>query len=196
MKHMFYSLLSMTLMLLAAGSLQAQNELALFELKGPVAKVVPDIVDTGDLWMTYFLEFSPEGTLQKAQYFSVLDPRNGSYEVKKDASGRIVQLDAVEGEGIRIVRYHYDGSGRVTGQDWSYDNIDFDEVFDMGKTRITYDGNGNKVKVVIEHSDGTPSEIITYTDYQFDARGNWISRKMTWPGQYDHHLETREITYF
>lgn len=196
MKHMFYSLLSMTLMLLAAGSLQAQNDLALFELKGPVAKVVPDIVDTGDLWMTYFLEFSPEGKLQKAQHFSVLDPKNGSYEVKKDASGRIVQLDAVEGEGIRIVRYHYDGSGRVTGQDWSYDNIDFDEVFDMGKTRITYDGNGNKVKVVIEHADGTPAETITYTDYQFDARGNWISRKMTWPLQYENHVETREITYF
>ena len=183
------------LLLTLAHSLQAQDDRAIFELKGSVSQVVPDVIDMGDPWMTYQLAFSPSGKLLKVNLFDINDPRNGSYELKRDGSGRIVELSSVEGEGLRVIRYRYDAAGRVTGQDWLYDNIDFDEVIEMGGTSISYDKDGNKVKVTIKYPDGRPSETVTYTYLKFDEAGNWTSRKMTRPGQYENHTETRTIRY-
>ena len=183
-------------LLAAAPFLPAQNDRAVFELNGPVTRVVPHVIEMGDLWMTYEMEFSPEGTLQKiGGFYTIKEGNTGNHEVKRDERGRLVEVSSTEGDGLRIIRYHYDGEGRVSGEDWLFENIDFDTEVPMGSVRFSYDDYGNKIRADIRYNDGAPSETITYSYDKFDDAGNWVSRTMNWPGKYENCAETRDIEY-
>jgi hypothetical protein len=185
-----------TALLSAATSLLAQNDRAVFELGGPVTRVVPHVIEMGDLWMTYEMEFSPEGTLQKiGGFYTVREGKTGDHELKRDESGRLVEASSTEGDGVRIIRYHYDDEGRVSGEDWLFENIDFDSEVQTGSVRFSYDDYGNKIRADIQYADESPSETITYSYDKFDDHGNWVSRTMNWPGKYESHTETRDIEY-
>ena len=185
-----------TFLLAAAPFLPAQNDRAVFELGGPVTRVVPHVIEMGDLWMTYEMEFSPEGTLQKiGGFYTVKEGNTGDHELKRDERGRLVEVSSTEGDGLRIIRYHYDGEGRVSGEDWLFENIDFDTEVQMGSVRFSYDDYGNKIRADIRYNDGAPSETITYSYDKFDDAGNWVTRSINWPGKYENYQETRDITY-
>ena len=186
----------LAVLLAAAPSLPAQDDRAVFELGGPVTRVVPHVIEMGDLWMTYEKEFSPEGTLQKiGGFYTVKDGKTGDHELKRDESGRLVEVSSVEGDGLRIIRYHYDREGRVYSEDWIFENIDFDTEVQTGSVRFSYDDYGNKIRADIRYTDGTPSETIIYSYNKFDENGNWVSRTMDGPGKYENYTETREIEY-
>lgn len=182
--------------LFLAHSLQAQDDRAVFELSGPVTRVVSHVVDMGDLWMTYELGFSQEGTLQTIDgFYSLRDGGSGDYELKRGDNGRISQVSSTEGDGLRVIRYHYDREGRVTGQDWIFENIDFDTEVTTGSVQFSYDDYGNKIRADIQYTNGAPSESILYSYDKFDEYGNWVSRTMNWPGKYENYTETRDIEY-
>ena len=126
-------------LLAAAPSLPAQDDRAVFELGGPVTRVVPHVIEMGDLWMTYEKEFSPEGTLQKiGGFYTVKEGKTGDHELKRDESGRLVEVSSVEGDGLRIIRYLYDREGRVYSEDWIFENIDFDTEVQTGSVRLYF----------------------------------------------------------
>ena len=109
--------------------------------------------------------------------------------------GRLREISSVAGDGMCIVRFQYNKSGRIIGQNIIYENEDTDAVYQGPRISFSYDEKGNRVKATIKSSD-SPTETITYTDYQFDEAGNWISRKASGSGQSGSKIETRKITYY
>lgn len=211
-------LFSIMLMLASSCSLKTQDDRAVFDLKGPVAEVKPKGVNEliWDDYMAYPLSFSESGELLKIGSEEVSGPNNPGYEFKRSKTGRLLSLTSVAGDGDRTLRYNYQKRGmlinfaasifpslkryennkfgRLTGYDELYENLDNGEVSEGCRVSIGYDRYGNRAWVTVINEG--KAETVTYSSYEFDEVGNWISRKIFWRGHSENKFETRKITYY
>lgn len=135
-----------------------------------------------------------------------------------DVQGESVELFTYSGTGEVINRCvsTYDSQGKETLEVWYRDNGDivnqtffaydaFSRLFQKScyepngslirEDYYSYDAQGNLQQ---EHSD---NEDIVYSDYEYDARGNWISRRRSaWWGHQSNDptlsVTHRTITYY
>ncbi len=191
----------------SAGVMYAQNDRAVFDLKGDVSKVERDADEIngengfGDLTYTDFFmresfSFSKSGKLTKVGTIDVTASDNGECWVKRSKLGRFLQMTSVAGDGDEHIRFRYNKAGKMIGYVSLFENIDFGGLYENFQVSFSYDKEGNKEKMTIKYKDDGRIETVTYTDYEFDEAGNWISRKVSLPGRFKNKVETRKISYY
>ena len=117
--------------------------------------------------------------------------------IKYDQSGRLIEVSVVKPSGRLSYKtiYTYDGRGRVI-EIAGYD----------GNSRITdrrvYKFSGDD-RVPSEFtyygSDGRVYERTTYTDYEFNSKGDWVQRRQRKEETFNRHsvsMTFREIEYY
>ncbi|MCM1079564.1 MAG: hypothetical protein NC344_08130 [Bacteroidales bacterium] len=187
-------LLSIFFMLGMVSHLFAQDDRAVFDLKGNVRLCVPEVADNGFAFPSMRAEFSDKGTLVSLDGMD-MTVKNGSYTVKRDASGRIVRLEFSAGDADRINTFSYDGQGRVCEVKDYYVNVDTDEeTLDTRMVR-TYNADGLPGKEIYYNEDGSERAVYTYTYTKTDADGNWLARSVSEASQGMEGIsETRELS--
>lgn len=125
----------------------------------------------------YSYPVSPEKPIEEPEKLTPPDERYDTKEVYEyDEAGRIKTMRSIQNNGrlLSISTYLYDAKGR---------KIQIIEVTRKGKgqTDFKYDEQGNETERHYKSSweiKGTVSETKTvYSDYKFDAQGNWIARR-------------------
>jgi hypothetical protein len=122
--------------------------------------------------------FTQDGKMQQEGISDVVYDADGfikSAKVKVDFQGMAMEF---------TIKYEWE-NGRVKSQTMETQ---------MGsiKTTNVYDENGVVVKTQMDM--GGQEMETPYTDYKFDAKGNWISRKTSMMGQ--EIVEQRTIEYY
>ncbi|MBO4738691.1 MAG: hypothetical protein J5606_03925, partial [Bacteroidales bacterium] len=178
-------------------SVVAQNDRATFGLCGNVTKVESSINDIGDLWSTYKLEFSAEGTLMFVNGLNVdADAFNYEYSITRDNNNRISEVTSVEGDGIRKIKYIYGNNGQVVSQKYYYENIDNDVTIEAGTAQFVYDFDGYLTTIKYTDAETKKTENITYSYKKFDDNGNWVLRTVNYPSLgLNNAEETRSCSY-
>lgn len=122
------------------------------DAKGPVKSIVETVMGQEST-----TNFTPEGQMQKAEITDMVYDENGYLKSAK-----------VEIQGMKMdVKYTWK-NGRVAGNS-------MDMMGQEMSTTITYNEQGVPTSTTI--SVAGQLMVSTYTDYQFDDHGNWISRK-------------------
>ena len=120
------------------------------------------------------INFTKDGKMQQ----------EGMSEVKYDAKGYI-QSFKLENKGMIIPVTYKWANGRVT-------KVTMTVMGQETLTTTTYNEKGEVVSMTT--SMGGQNMTVTCSDYKYDARGNWISRKINLMGQ---EVETtRTIEYY
>lgn len=105
-------------------------------------------------------------------------------DVVYDANGYIQSASMnLQGQSIPV-KYKWE-NGKLVSQTMSMMGNDME-------MKITYDDKGVRSKMSMDF--GGQAVDIPYTDYKYDEKGNWISRKSTMMGQ--DIEENRTIEYF
>ena len=114
-----------------------------------------------------------------------------------DDSGRLVEEGNVMPSGKFLFRhrYTYDAKGRLI-DDTGYDGDDR-----LSHRRVyTYSGDQRAPTGFMYYGpDGKIYERTSYTDYEFNAKGDWIKRKLTTDETFNRHsvsIVSREIEYY
>lgn len=184
-------------------SLSAQNDRATFGLKGNVTKVS---VDHGNYavypigrndWVRYDLLFSNTGKLEEVNGMHVTSESFAyDHEIQRDSQNRISKLSSVAGEGLQWVVFHYDDQGRVSSEDYVYENLDAGSEDNIGNTRYYYDDNGNVVKAVVYDAYDSTTNTVNYTYRKTDESGNWVERVANCPNLgLNNQVEKRSLSY-
>lgn len=138
------------------------------EAKGPVKS----ITTTTMMGQTQIINFTRDGK------------QEGLANAVYDKDGYL-QSFIMEAENMSItVKYTWE-NGRVKSQSMNT----------LGQTMTStnaYDAKGNLASIATDM--GSQQMTILCTDYKYDARGNWISRKVTFMGQTTEN--TRTIEYY
>ena len=183
--------------------LYAQDDRATFGLKGNVTKVSPDhgnqsVYPIGEnKWVTYDLVFSSTGKLEEVKGMHVTSESFAyEHEIQRDSKNRISQLSSVAGEGVQWVVFHYDTKGRVSSEDYIYENLDTGEKENVGNVVYYYDDNDNMVKAVVYDKYEAKANTMKYTYKKTDESGNWTERVVNCPDLgLNNQQETRTLSY-
>lgn len=200
------SMLNFVLMAIVSfsmSSLSAQNDRATFGLKGNATNVSPDrgnyaVYPVGrNDWVRYDLLFSNTGKLEEVNGMHVTSESFAyDHEIQRDSQNRISKLSSVAGEGLQWVVFHYDDQGRVSSEDYVYENLDAGSEDNIGNTRYYYDDNGNVVKVVVYDAYDSTTNTVNYTYRKMDAAGNWTERVANCPNLgLNNQVEKRTLSY-
>jgi len=113
------------------------------------------------------------------------------FDREYDDNGRrkLRRIFSSDGQMDSITLYDYNAAGLLEkevynsyGNKWSH--------------FYTYDKDGNRKENIMKRSNAKGVVDMTdrtvYTDYKFDARGNWIARKYIYYQEYDDALTTSE----
>lgn len=184
-------------------SLSAQNDRATFGLKGNVTKVSADhgnyaVYPIGrNDWVRYDLLFSNTGKLEEVNGMHVTSESFAyDHEIQRDSQNRISKLSSVAGEGLQWVVFHYDDQGRVSSEDYVYENLDAGSEDNIGNTRYYYDDNGNVVKAVVYDAYDSTTNTVNYTYRKTDESGNWVERVANCPNLgLNNQVEKRALSY-
>lgn len=168
-------------------------DLVLFELRGPVRKMV----QKSEMSTNYNVTFSENGKWELTNGDKVA---NVLSDVKRDSEKRIISYTEGEYDFISMLKITYDDKTGWISKVVSKDQGDEDGGL---TTTYVYDENGYVVKEVVDgqYTDmgaDEPTKVHTVTTYKyvsFDSYGNWTKRSAsnTDGGKYD---ETRTITYY
>ena len=139
------------------------------EVTGPVKSI-----KTSVMGMDQTTTFTQDGKMQNSLMTDVV----------YDADGYI-QSASIEVQGQKMPMKFKWENGKLVSQIMSMMGNDIE-------IKITYDEKGMRSAQSMDFN-GQAMEI-PYTDYKFDDRGNWISRKMSMMGQ--EMEQTRTIEYF
>ena len=166
-------IMMMMAMLALPFAMQAQtqfHDVEANEAKGPVKTMTIDMNG-----MSQTIEFSQDGKMTKSNIMS----------------------DAVYDENgyLTSVKMSFQGQGSTVKNEWENGRLKSRTLNVMGndvKTSFNYDENGVIKSESIDM--GGQAMEIPYSDYKFDDRGNWISRKVSMMGQ--EMITTRTFTYY
>ena len=142
------------------------------EAQGPVKKIT-----TSTMGRDQVTTFTQDGKMQ----------REGLTNAVYDANGYLqsATMTMMQGEAIDL-KYTWK-DGKIVSQSM---NI-------MGRdmvTKRTYNDKGAVAEESMDMGGGGREVKIPYTDYKYDAKGNWISRKTSLMGQ--DMEQTRTIEYY
>ena len=141
------------------------------EAQGPVKKISQDMM--GRMQVTTFTQ---DGKMQ----------REGVTDAVYDANG-FLQSMKMSFQGNEVTIKYTWKDGKIVSQSM---NI-------MGRdmvTKRTYNDKGAVAEESMDMGGGGREVKIPYTDYKYDAKGNWISRKTSLMGQ--DMEQTRTIEYY
>lgn len=176
MRSLRFLLLVMAICLASGVKAQSQssksfNDIATFDLKGNVKKCISDS-------RTY--EFAKNGKYRPHE----------NEEVEYNEKGRIFSIT----QGTRrFERYEYDSYGRIEEKFLILSFALEESIYDF---KIQYNSKGNVVKEnIYDLASGNLTNTFSYSDYQYDSHGNWVSRKRT-PSNGKIETETRSIEYY
>ncbi len=162
----------MLALLVVSFAVQAQtkfHDLEVNDVKGPVKSVTTSVMGNEQT-----ITFTTDGKMQQ----------EGMTDAVYDADG-YMQSAKVEAMGVAgEAKYSWE-NGKVVG-------ITMKIMGQEMTTKITYDDNGMVAKQTMNMA-GQEFES-PYTDYKFDDKGNWISRKASMMGQ--EMVQTRTIEYY
>ncbi|MBP5409700.1 MAG: hypothetical protein J6Y46_06020 [Prevotella sp.] len=139
------------------------------EVTGPVKSI-----KTSVMGMDQTTTFTQDGKMQNSLMTDVV----------YDADGYI-QSASIEVQGQKMPMKFKWENGKLVSQIMSMMGNDIE-------IKITYDEKGMRSAQSMDFNGQTME--IPYTDYKFDDRGNWISRKTSMMGQ--EMVENRTIEYF
>ena len=154
-------------------AMQAQtkfHDLEVNDAKGPVKSIT-----TTMMGMTRTIEFTEEGKMVASSEISNLVYDEDGYLKSATMSMMGQSTD---------VKYKWE-NGRLK-------SLTFSMMGQEGSASPNYDENGVVESETIDM--GGQKIDSPYTDYKFDDRGNWISRKSSMMGQ--EMVTTRTITYY
>jgi hypothetical protein len=159
-------------MLAVSFTMQAQtkfHDIELNEATGPVKKMIVQSMGPEQT-----INFNKEGKME----------REGMSEAVYDENGFLQSAKmSVMGQEITI-KYKWE-NGRVASQSMNM----------MGRDVVVKRTYNEKGATAAESMDMGGQEMSTpYTDYKYDDRGNWISRKVSMMGQ--EMEQTRKIEYY
>ena len=140
------------------------------EAQGPVKKISQDMMGRKQV-----TTFTQDGKMQ----------REGLTNAVYDANGYLqsATMTMMQGEAIDL-KYTWK-DGKIVSQ----------SINMMGRDMVTKRTYNDKGAVAEESMDMGGREMkIPYTDYKYDAKGNWISRKTSLMGQ--DMEQTRTIEYY
>ena len=142
------------------------------EAQGPVKKITSNTMGRDQV-----TTFTQDGKMQ----------REGLTNAVYDANGYLqsATMTMMQGEAIDL-KYTWK-DGKIVSQSM---NI-------MGRdmvTKRTYNDKGAVAEESMDMGGGGREVKIPYTDYKYDAKGNWISRKTSLMGQ--DMEQTRTIEYY
>ena len=162
----------MLALLVAPFALQAQTKF--HDVEANDAKGAVKSISTSVMGQAQTTNFTVEGKMIQ----------EGLTNAVYDADGYI-QSAKVEAQGMEIsIKYTWE-NGRVASQT-------METAMGSIKTKNVYDDKGIIVKTVMDF--GGQAMESPYSDYKFDAKGNWISRKGSMMGQ--EMVQTRTIEYY
>ena len=177
MKTMMKKAFMMLALLAVPFAMQAQSkfhDVEANDAKGPVKSITSSRMGNPQT-----INFTMEGKMiQEGMKDAVYDAEGYLQSAKMTAQG-------MGGENMEItIKYTWE-NGKVKSQ-----ALDFG----MGsmESKYVYDANGNIAKAVMDF--GGQEMESPYTDYKFDSKGNWISRKTSMMGQ--EMEEVRTIEYY
>ena len=165
-------IIMMLVLFVAPFALQAQtkfHDVEFNEATGPVKSI-----STSFMGQNIVTTFTQDGKMQ----------REGMTDVVYDADGYIQSAKMGMRGQTMPVSFKWE-NGKVKSQAMSMMGNDIE-------IKITYDEKGMRSAQSMDFN-GQAMEI-PYTDYKFDDRGNWISRKTSMMGQ--EMVENRTIEYF
>ena len=162
----------MIAMLALPFAMQAQTKFHDVEANG--AKGPVKSISTSMMGMTRTIEFTEDGQMKSSEISNVVYDENGYLQSA---------TMSMQGQSTDV-KYTWE-DGRVKSQTINMMGQDI-------KTTSNYDENGVVVSETIDM--GGQKIDSPYTDYKFDDRGNWISRKSSMMGQ--EMVTTRTITYY
>ena len=122
------------------------------DAKGPVKSITQNMMGR-----TQVVQFTPEGKMQM----------EGLKDATYDKDGYL-QSYTIEAQEFSVTINYTWENGKVKSQSLTMMNQPM-------KTTNNYDDKGNMQSQIVDM--GGQQMTITYKDYQFDAKGNWISRK-------------------
>ena len=140
------------------------------EATGPVKKITSSVMGREQV-----TTFSKEGKMS----------REGLSNAVYNAEGFLqsATMTMMQGQAIDV-KYKWE-NGRIVSQSMNM----------MGRDMTTKRTYNDKGAVAAESMDmGGQNIEIPYTDYQYDSRGNWTSRKTSMMGQ--EMVQTRTIEYY
>lgn len=133
---------------------------------------------------------------------SPLYPVPGRYkeEYEYDALGRPVEMSINEGPDRRRIVYTYNRQGRLAEMHlyslWNERPL-------INRIVYTYYSNWTLQQERWYRADGLLIDELSYSNHEYDSRGNWIIRKQVRDQYYDKNMPThqsywafREITYY
>ena len=120
------------------------------------------------------INFTKEGKMEQ----------EGLKDIVYDADG-YMQSAKMEAQGMEITMKYTWENGKIKSQT-------MDTSMGSMKQNYVYDDKGVLIKQVMDF--GGQEMETPFTDYKFDAKGNWISRKTSMMGQ--DMEQTRTIEYY
>jgi hypothetical protein len=163
-------MLALVAMSFAAQAQTKFHDVEFNEASGPVKKIVSSVMGREQV-----TNISKDGKMD----------REGLTNAVYDAEGYLqsATMTMMQGQAVDV-KYKWE-NGRVVSQSMNM----------MGRDMTTKRTYNDKGAVAAESMDFGGQEMkIPYTDYKYDDRGNWISRKTEMMGQ--EMVQTRTIEYY